>query len=245
MTDDQRQKVHRALEKAEGCRAKAAIILEINLSTLRQFIRNDEVLSSRWGGVNVESETVLPKTPTNEQVLHRIPLDTGNPHPTMGDYDIELALSQENKALRLGLKSLGLTTDQQAQAESLQKFTHNFFGATIELMHGGLVKSTLQMGIEKERTHNRLAAVQQELTNLEKYPYGSEIRSFLLEEETGLAKQLRDCGKEIIQSNEIMQRSAILAAMVGPRNGKPKKNGARKIGFIQPDDNQPATAGGF
>jgi hypothetical protein len=201
--------------------------------TLKQFLQDDEVLRTRWGGNANENAKEPPKAPNDIQVLHRIPIDVGNPHEMMGDAAIEQALEYENKILRKGLEKLGLSPDQQIQAESLQKFSHNFFASTIEMMHGSLIKCCLQLGHEKEKTHERMSTIQQELGDVNKYPYGTEARAFLLAEESGLAKQLRACGHEIIQSNEIMQRSALLAAMVG--NRKPKKK-MKKIGWTSAND---------
>jgi transposase-like protein len=114
-----KKKANAALEECDGVQAKAAKIMGVSQATLRQVIVNDESLRGRWISKKV-----------NNQTMHR---------PTQPLSDEE-ALAKENKLMKSGLESMGVTGSSQAEALAFHEFGQKSLGSARQLIGGGVVK---------------------------------------------------------------------------------------------------------
>ena len=130
--DEWKKRLHEALDKVGGNRAKAAEIMGVSVGTIRQVMSRDTGLSGRW--LNRRA---------NNQTMHRAV-------QPMTDVD---AIGEENLLMAKGLEAMGITGHSKAEAIAFLDFGQQSLGSVRQLIGGGVVKlfSDLMGDISKIR----------------------------------------------------------------------------------------------
>ena len=101
---------------------------------------------------------------------------------------------------------------------------------TLQMMYGTMAVSSANVIKEKEPLQEMVVNNLQLLTDLAAYPPNSKERRALLAETERLSAMLRAIGSEVIQTNMVVQQSALTAANMkrsAPASGKAGYNRAK------------------
>jgi len=192
--------VNNVLTKASGDLGYGAILLSWTIRRLKLFLKESPSLK-HWldGGA-----------PTDAQALHR-PAET---RPEVkSEAALAAALEAEEMAFHTELGKLGVSARHANFLSNLARMARRQFRSTLDLLHGGMVKNSIDLLLEKQEKQALLESVQSEIANLERYPHGSPQRQALLQEQNILSRQLRECGAEIIRCNEVAQKGLLVLAL--------------------------------
>lgn len=153
MTDTAR--IHAAMESSGGNLRGAARQLGMSSLQLKDIIKLDESLRTRW--VKGEDEKGAPGA---ESIIHR-------PMPatvTLGKDKLSMeeakkiadAAAAEDSSLRDGLLNLGVRGDALEMALAMQQVQKKHFTRCIEILGGGITKSSLDVMVEIDKINKRL-----------------------------------------------------------------------------------------
>jgi hypothetical protein len=221
MTDEQRSKIHAALEVSSGNHQRAAVALEMTTNQLAQLISGDPTLMDRWG------KEKRKKFPDQAVTLNRIAVTQDLTDMAMAD-----SLAREDAKLTECLEKIGFTQDQAGVAMTLQGIARSHFRSTFEFLHGGLVISALSVFNERQRSEKIISDLQHELQDTSKYAYGSELRSKMVGELLDISNHLRACDKMLTTSQDVALRGALAAV----RLKQPAKDKKEKLTFKESHD---------
>lgn len=213
INEDKLKQVTAAIEKAGGDPIKAALFMGITCQELNQYLKGHPELADRCKKRD-------PVPPMAETTLHR-------PSTITNDVALAEAIVQEDELFKDSLVNIGRTPEHAEKALALQQLTNRHFKNTVELMHGGVVQNFLDCLVEKDNRAGRLTKLTEALNDTETYPYGSEIRAQMVSEEAALAKQMRELGDEVLQTNKVVYQGAMVLSIMRQQ----KKQKGPKLGF--------------
>jgi hypothetical protein len=137
---DEQKRVNAALEAAKGDREIAALGLEMDPVTLKEFINNNKVLRARWAN---SKKNVAPD-PTKLVARTAITkLEPGAPSPE--EQKLALVTQHEDAKFKAGFEKFGFTAEDVDFAQSLQQFAGKNFAKVVDFATGGMTYTLMQV----------------------------------------------------------------------------------------------------
>lgn len=147
-----------------GSLKNAAELLGMNYNTLRSHVAQDPELKSkhtkprkgRKGAKEAAKRIDEPVSQDNPELGRK--QDTGSitGEVLLSDKRVAEALTVEDKSLKDGLSSMGLSPSAVKSAEALQKFHNTHFTKAIEIVGGGMTKTFVEIMAEINHINARL-----------------------------------------------------------------------------------------
>jgi len=147
------------MEKANGVVKDAAIFLGYETAKeLHDVIRNNSVLSIRWGKPKDGTRAGSTEPPGSEAVIHRAPpKESGEePIPLADDTEAMAAFEKEDAAVKRGLEKMGLPQSAAELAIACQNQQRRHFRTTLESMGGGINRQYWIIMGEIDKINRRL-----------------------------------------------------------------------------------------
>jgi len=160
LTPEIKSQIHAALEQTGGSYRKAAPILGVPASELKDALRQDNDLRTRWCPGFSPSQRSQSLEKTDSEIMRA-----------------------EDSQLRQGLESMGLSTKQSQIAISLRQFHGRHYAKCIDIIGAGVIKTYLGL-LES------LDDINEQLANREAHSIEPEDVPMLLEHRIALAEQI-------------------------------------------------------
>lgn len=142
ITPDVIEQANRALEACNGNHAHAAQVLGWDEKRMYRVIRGSPALRAKWGKGN---DTEEPKSPVD--VVDRKPL----PLALRPEEQVAVALTEQERKLHKSITKLGFSAKEAEALQSMEQFAGAHFQESLSLLHGGMLKSSAQLMLLKDR----------------------------------------------------------------------------------------------
>lgn len=231
VTDDDRQRVDLAMERAQGNRKHAAQMLGMEYQRLVNIIKTSPNLHSKWVAVDHKA----PNGFANE--IHRDAPVTPFSNEQIAAAE---AVEKQDALLATGWKKLGFSTEQKNFLQTIQKeYTGNLRG-TLDLTYGGMIHSYTKLLFVFEDLLKRIADVDEHPENYRrdmstkagdfeiKGPH--EFRCELYDRLLAVSAELRKVNSDATKANWV--RAQIQKISAGNEPGAKRKKpgwGARSV----------------
>ncbi len=143
VTADVIEKTNAALEAANGSAVAAAKILDVPPRRVHNIINSTPALKARWGlaagdvKLDVVARPPLPESLTASPVTERA-----------------ISLGKVEKNLAKSLSTLGFSPSEVKSITSVEEFAGQHFQASLRVLHGNMVQSSIRLGILAERIYH-------------------------------------------------------------------------------------------
>lgn len=230
-------RINAALEKADGDRNLASVILGISPPELNKKIGRCPDLKILWK----ENRGVTSAPPTDAQTLHREPAPMPPPMDlTQEETDLLDSTIKEDEMLRDGLEKLNLTTDEAGIAVGLQGFHQKYFIKSINILGASNTVVCLKLQSRMAEIELRIKEVQLKIAEnpaliTSEHGIVYNPREALVREEKYLYDTYVALGDLVRKMFEISNKAALLQAMVRYRmNPNNNNNGHQQKPGFQP-----------
>jgi hypothetical protein len=232
------QRVNAAMEKSNGDRGYAAVLLGMTVREVANAIASSAALSSRWDAsseseVGVDSEPTQPIPP--EQSAGKEFTPAADPHveriePTKAELDAAVSFAKQDAMLRRGLGLIGLSPKEVILADGLAQFNRGFFADTLHMTTGGAARISIILQAEIDSVRAQMHECAQKLSDDQLYPVGSPTREALLAEQRDLREAMDRFTTNIrLLANQAMTAAFTQAAIHAKQNSTGTPRG--KPGF--------------
>lgn len=215
LSKEKRDEFNRAMEIAEGNKALAAKILGMDMQAFKNRLYGCPDLRLRW--TNPDRNETTPVL-SEEQALTREPLITK-------EEVAALSIAEEDKKLKDGLASMGLSNKVCDLALALQKFHGANFTKSIEIASASVTRTGLNMLEQIEYVEERLLFLRKHLLSMG--AVRDDKRDSWVTEENMVAHQYKDL---LEQNRFIMLVNYEAAKITALIRFQGNKHGNSKIG---------------
>ena len=214
VTEGEKQLAHKAMLESGGNKSLACEILGWNLYKLNKAIEQHRDLRERW-----EPDSEVPLVTPEESAgrtatgLPESPESLKRKDLALRDNQLTQSIERQDKALAKSLAAVGIKDEEAELVMSFEKFVGGHFASTIDILHGGLVKNSVDlMMVLKDIKENKLS------------------KDLTTEEAEFWYKIYLECHDRLMKEADTANKAALLRATVASKlsgDGPAKKPGFR------------------